>query len=109
MDPGVTAPAYGLLCAEMTMMMLYRRRVVQLLRCIWAREEELERVLADGIFEPQALWHLRNLTAACMEAIEGWRLIFPWNRTFLYAGKDYVAKCDEDLEVLQAKMAPAML
>ena len=97
--------AYGLLCAEIAMLTIYRRRLVCLLRSVWARELEFSHVIREGLYEPQALWGLRNLTAASMEAIEAWRLVFPWNHSFVYAGLDYVEKCGRDLEVIKSNIA----
>jgi len=84
---------------------LYRRNILQVLRAIWEREGELQRVLKTTEVEAADMWKLRNLTVGCLEAIQKWQKIFPWNKMFVFQGRDYIEKTNTDLTLLQGKLS----
>jgi len=102
---GGTPESYAALLAEITCLTLYRRNILQVLRAIWEREGELQRVLKTTEVEAADMWKLRNLTVGCLEAIQKWQKIFPWNKMFVFQGRDYIEKTNTDLTLLQGKLS----
>lgn len=98
---------YATLLAEITCLVLYRRNILQVLQAVWNREQELREVMR-GATTPESLWQLRKLTVVCLEAIEQWKQIFPWNKAFVYQGQDYVVKTNTDLSLLKGKLNASM-
>jgi len=99
----VEPATYATLLAEITCLVLYRRTILQVLQAIWHREQELRQVLQEAS-SPEHLWQLRKLTVVCLEAIEQWKRIFPWNQSFVYRGQDYILKTNADLSLLKSKL-----
>jgi len=83
---------------------LYRRNILQVLQAVCQREDELQIVLQNELATAQSLWKLRNLTVTCLNAIEQWQKVFPWNRVFVYEGQEYAKKTKTDLTLVRSKL-----
>lgn len=99
---------YAALLAEITCLVLYRRNILQVLQAVCQREEELQMVLQDELATAQSLWKLRNLTVTCLNAIEQWQKVFPWNRVFVYEGQEYIQKTKTDLSLVRNKLSSTL-
>jgi len=99
----VTSDAYATLLAEITCLLLYRRHTLATLQHVSRREEELS-MMMRGVPNMAEIWKLRNLTATCLESIDQWKRIFPWNHRFLYKGQEFQDKSENDLEILMVKI-----
>lgn len=95
---------YAALLAEITCLVLYRRNILQVLQAVCQREDELQIVLQNELATAQSLWKLRNLTVTCLNAIEQWQKVFPWNRVFVYEGQEYAKKTKTDLTLVRSKL-----
>ena len=61
-------------------------------------------MMMRGVPNMAEIWKLRNLTATCLESIDQWKRIFPWNHRFLYKGQEFQDKSENDLEILMVKI-----